>query len=46
MGRKVITYVGGLIALYLVVEHYTGAGTLLDKGAGGGVGLVKALQGR
>jgi hypothetical protein len=44
--RKALTYTAGLIALYLVVEHYTGAGTLLTKGSQGGVGIVKALQGR
>jgi hypothetical protein len=44
--RKILTYSAGLIALYLVVEHYTGAGTLLDKGASGGATVVKALQGR
>lgn len=44
--RKALTYTAGLIALYLVVEHYTGAGTLLTKGSAGGVGIVKALQGR
>lgn len=44
--RKALTYAAGLIAIYLVVEHYTGAGTLLDKGAAGSATIVKALQGR
>lgn len=46
MGRKLVVYTGGLIALYLLVEHATGAGTLFTKGSAGGVGIIKALQGR
>lgn len=44
--KKALTYGAGLIALYLVVEHYTGAGTLLSKGSTGGVSVIKAFQGR
>lgn len=44
--KKALVYGAGLIALYLVVEHYTGAGTLLDKGSSGGVKIIKSLQGR
>jgi hypothetical protein len=44
--RKALTYGAGLIAIYLVVEHYTGAGTLLTKGAAGSTSIIKALQGR
>lgn len=44
--KKMLTYGAGLIALYLVVEHYTGAGTVLTKGASGSTSIIKALQGR
>jgi hypothetical protein len=46
MGRKLAVYGAGLIALYLLVEHGTAAGKLLDAGSKGGIGVVKALQGR
>jgi hypothetical protein len=46
MGRKLAVYGAGLIALYLLVENATGAGTLLDKSASGSVGIIRALQGR
>ena len=44
--RKMLTYGAGLIALYLVVNHASGSGTLLNAGAQGGTTLVKAFQGR
>lgn len=44
--KKALVYGAGLIALYLVVEHYTGAGVLLDKGSNGGAKVIKTLQGR
>jgi hypothetical protein len=46
MGKKALTYGGGLIALYLVVRYATGAGTVLSAGAKGGSQVVKTLQGR
>lgn len=46
MFKKAIVWGGGLIALYLVVEHYTGSGVVLDKSAGGLATVTKALQGR
>lgn len=35
-----------LIALYLVVDHYTGAGSLLSNGAAGANTVIKGFQGR
>lgn len=46
MPRRPVQMVAGLIALYLVVEHYTGAGKLLTAGSAGATGFVKTLQGR
>lgn len=46
MGRKALMYGAGLIALYLVVVHATGAGTLVKDTTAGGGGLVKAFEGR
>lgn len=46
MGRKVLTYGGGLIALYLLVMHASGAGTVLTSGASGSSTVIKSLQGR
>ena len=46
MGRKALVYTGGLIGLYLVVRHATGAGTVLHAGANGGAKFVRTLQGR
>jgi hypothetical protein len=43
---KIAKWGAGLIALYLVVEHYTGAGSLLSNGSSGGATVIKALQGR
>lgn len=46
MLKKTLVIVGGLIALYLVVENATGSGTLITKGASGASTVVKSLQGR
>lgn len=44
--KKVVTYTFGVVALYIVVANYTGAGKLLTAGAGAYATSVKALQGR
>ncbi len=44
--RKYFLYGAGLIALYLVVEHYTGFSSDTRATAAGGTSLVKAFQGR
>ena len=44
--RKGMGYGAGLIALYLGVYYASGAGTLITDGTNGGVGLIKAFQGR
>lgn len=46
MGRKLITYGGGLIGLYLVVFYASGSGKVISSGAAGGTSIIKALQGR
>ena len=46
MGRKVILYSFGAIALYLLVSHASGAGTLISDSTKGGASLVTAFQGR
>lgn len=46
MGRKLMTYGAGLIALYLGVRYATGAGQLVSAGANGAVSVTKAFQGR
>lgn len=46
MTKKILTYGAGLIALYLVVQNYMGAGTVLTKGSSATVGIIKGLQGR
>lgn len=46
MGKKVLTYGAGLILVYLLVEHYSGAGDLFKTGGSASVSLIKALQGR
>jgi hypothetical protein len=35
-----------LIALYLILEHYAGATSILSSLANGSIGLVGTLQGR
>jgi len=44
--RKALYYGAGLIALYLVVNNYTGAGTVITKGAAGARSIITGLQGR
>ena len=44
--KKALTYGAGLIAVYLVVAHGTGAKTVISSGASGAVSTIKALQGR
>lgn len=46
MVRKLALYGTGLIALYLGVYYYTGAGALIGASGNTGVGLIKAFQGR
>jgi hypothetical protein len=46
MGRKIMVYGAGLIALYLGVRYASGAGQVIDAGANGGATLVKTFQGR
>lgn len=46
MGKKALTYGGGLIALYLLVRYSTGTGTLLKSGANGGSKVIRTFQGR
>lgn len=46
MARKLALYGAGLIALYLVVQNFNGATSDTNAAATGGVGLVKAFQGR
>lgn len=44
--RKVITYGGGLIALYLLVAYSTGSGRVISAIGSSGSTVVKTLQGR
>lgn len=46
MARKLAVYGAGLIALYLFVNHASGAGTVISAGANGGSTVIKSLQGR
>lgn len=46
MGKKVLTYTGGLIALYLAVAYASGTGSVIRNGAQGGATIIKTLQGR
>lgn len=46
MGRKIVLYSFGAIALYLVVAHASGAGTLITDSTKGAGSLVQAFQGR
>jgi len=45
-GRKLAVYVGGLIALYLVVDHWQGTTKVEGASASGLSGIFKTLQGR
>lgn len=44
--KKALTYGAGLIAIYLVVAHYTGAGKFVTSSGTAVSGVVKTLQGR
>jgi len=44
--KKALTYGAGLIALYLVASHASGAGSVISAGAKGGSTLIKTFQGR
>lgn len=46
MGRKILGYGAGLIALYLVVFYYKGFAKDTAAASGGGSNLVRAFQGR
>lgn len=45
-GRRFLVYGGGLIALYLVLYHASGAGTLLTSAGPQVTGTIRAFQGR
>lgn len=44
--KKALTYGAGLIALYLVVEHYTGFSKDVSASLSGVSNVAKTLQGR
>lgn len=44
--KKALTYGAGLIAIFLLVNNYSGAQGVIDSGSKGGIGLITALQGR
>ena len=46
MGKRIVMYSFGAIALYLLVAHASGAGTLISDTTKGGSSLVTAFQGR
>ncbi|MFC8717778.1 hypothetical protein [Kitasatospora sp. NPDC057198] len=46
MVRTLAKYTFGAIFLYLVVNYASGTGTVISKGAAGGVDVIKTLQGR
>lgn len=46
MFRTYMKYSALLIALYLAVEHASGAGTLITQAASGASTIDKTLQGR
>lgn len=46
MGRKMLLYSAGLIAMYLAVAYATGFSRAVNASAGGAANLVKAFQGR
>ncbi|MDR6212177.1 hypothetical protein QE364_003908 [Nocardioides zeae] len=43
---SIVSYTGGLIALYLIVANGTNFGKVVREGASGGSTLIKTLQGR
>lgn len=46
MGRQALKLGGVLIGMYLLVAYATGSGKVISTTTSGGVGLIKALQGR
>lgn len=46
MGKKALLYSTGLIAMYLAVAYGTGFAKAVNAGSAGGVGVIKAFQGR
>jgi hypothetical protein len=44
--RKALGYAAALIAVYLVVVHASGAGTVIKGSTSGAGTVIKALQGR
>lgn len=46
MGKRILVYTGGLIALYLVVKNYGGTSNVLSTGSSAVSKLVTTLQGR
>lgn len=44
--KKFLTYTFGAVALYIVVDNYTGSGTVINDLARGYTGGVQALQGK
>lgn len=46
MGRKFLVYGAGLIGLYLVVVNFGGFVRDTNAASNGGVGIIKAFQGR
>jgi hypothetical protein len=46
MLRQVLVITGGLVVVYLLVSHATGAGKLLSTAGSVYTGGVKVLQGR
>lgn len=46
MGKQALKYGAVLIATYLAVYYGTGSGNLVTAGTTGGVGIIKAFQGR
>lgn len=44
--KRALAWGGGLIALYLLVVHETGSGTLITDSANGVTSVITAFQGR
>lgn len=44
--KELLTVTAGLVALYLVLVHYTGFSKAVASGGSAYVGAVKVLQGR
>jgi hypothetical protein len=46
VARTALKYFAVLVGSYILVSHYTGAGTLIAKTASGASSFTKTLQGR